>query len=117
VVLKETVSGAGEIPDAIGWFCGGRFSILIECKAGLVDFRGDRRKRFRRSPERGMGAYRYYLAPPGAIGPDKLPKHWGLLEADGRCILVRRLADWQPRGEAEVKLLYSALRRLQERQK
>ncbi|MFA7454886.1 MAG: hypothetical protein WCZ10_10535 [Desulfobulbaceae bacterium] len=117
-----------EIPDCIGFRIGyGRdASILVECKLSREDFLADARKGFRRLPETGMGAYRFYLAPEGVIAPADLPPRWGLVLADarGRARQVVGPAGnaWSFSGadflfsqrnlEAEWGLLASALRRV-----
>ncbi|NID14357.1 hypothetical protein [Luteibacter yeojuensis] len=95
VVMTELVAlcGNGEIPDAIGWR--GNDSILVECKTSRADFFADRAKTFRREPERGMGALRYFLAPEGVLKVDDLPPRWGLLESRPRG--VRLLAGPNPK--------------------
>lgn len=67
----------GEIPDVIGWKSG--YSILIEAKTSLSDFRADFKKKFRQDQKCGMGNYRFYLCPEGLIKPEMLPENWGLL--------------------------------------
>lgn len=116
VVLTEMVSAAPEIPDAIGWFCCGLMSIVVECKTSRSDFLADQKKSSR-SPGRGMGAFRYYLAPNGLISPEELPDKWGLLVPSARGVTVVRLAkqrdEYNVRGERT--LLVSALARTSER--
>jgi hypothetical protein len=117
VVLTELVTSIAETPDAIGWFVGGRFSILVEVKVSMSDFRADRRKRFRQRPGLGVGQWRYYLAPDGLIPVDDLPEWWGLLESDGRRITVAKVAMQQPQyhSENEKWMLWSFARRVQAR--
>lgn len=87
-VLSELKTwGTGEIPDAIGWKSS--YSILIESKTSRADFMADRDKYWRKNPEKGVGNYRLFLAEPGIILPDALPKGWGLLEIAGRKIRRR----------------------------
>lgn len=77
----------GEIPDAIGWrpYSHGRAgSVVVEVKTSRADFLADAKKPHRTDPGRGMGAYRYYLAPEGVIRLDELPLKWGLVEVNGR---------------------------------
>ena len=128
VVLEELVSCSitGEIPDAIGWKFG--FSYLIECKASRSDFLSDKKKVFRRNPEQGMGAYRFYMSPPHIIEIKDLPEGWGLIWRDGkkmetvkglRCNYSNVVDDKQIKNftdrslRAEIDLLVSALRRSQ----
>jgi hypothetical protein len=75
----------GETPDCIGWK--GNYSILIECKATRSDFLSDRKKRFRRNPDKGMGNFRLYMAPTGLITERDLKsfngtRKWGLVEVN-----------------------------------
>jgi hypothetical protein len=115
VVLIELTTGAGETPDAIGWFCGGLFSILIEAKTTRRDFLADARKRFRRSPSQGVGVYRYYLTAPSLISTNELPPYWGLLEINGRRVQVVQPAECQPSdSSAEKQMLWSECRRKQQ---
>lgn len=67
-----------EIPDAIGFDYTGRCTI-VECKVSRSDFLSDKKKRFRKMPEMGMGAKRYFLTQKGLIGPAELPERWGLI--------------------------------------
>lgn len=115
-VLTETQAKSGEIPDAIGWR--GQFSILIECKTSLADFRRDRDKWFRSSGY-GIGQQRFFMAPAGVIPASELPEGWGLLEVSGN--VVRTAVEHallyldEKRAAAEVPLLVAALRRSQMR--
>ena len=68
-----------------------------------------------------MGAWRFYLCPPGVIQPDDLPEGWGLLHAHPKTIKkihgVPSNCDWYNaphRGDKreETRMLVSALRRL-----
>jgi hypothetical protein len=115
VVLTELVTSAVETPDAIGWAIGGRFSILVEVKVSRADFRKDLRKPFRVRPERGVGQWRYYLAPAGLISAEELPERWGLLERAGGRIIVAKLAEPQPRYHVknELSMLWSFANRVQ----
>lgn len=114
VVLTETQAKSGEIPDAIGWR--GQFSILIECKTSLADFRRDLGKWYRQSGY-GIGQQRFFMAPQGVIPVDELPDGWGLLEVSGNVVrtLVERSLVYldENRASAEVPLLVAALRRAQ----
>jgi hypothetical protein len=116
VVLSEQACASGEMPDAIGWkkAC---HSVLVECKVTRADFLVDRAKPWRRQPEIGVGAERYYLAPQRMIGIDELPPGWGLLEVCGRSIeMTKRSAKKlrSPAGfECEMNLLLASLRRVE----
>lgn len=113
VVVTEMVSYANETPDAIGWTSSK--SILIECKTSRADFLQDGKKHFREHPEYGMGDFRFYMAPPGLIKSEELPKRWGLLEAlpkQVRIIMWAVSFDQERTAFKERPLLFSALRRL-----
>lgn len=112
IVITDMAHGGGETADAIGWR--GTHSTLIECKASRADFRADAQKYFRRMPERGLGAHRYYCARIGMLKVLDLPPKWGLLEWDGTKLRMRLKAErFSQRGElAEMQLLVSALRRV-----
>lgn len=66
----------------------------------------------------GVGDFRYYMAPPGIIKPDELPKNWGLLEVHSKIIRViaeaKKFSFWAIGFSAwrERPLLISALRRV-----
>ena len=87
VALSEIRNGfkRSEIPDAIGFRAGttDEGSILVEVKTSRADFFADRQKKFRELPERGIGLYRYYMAPAGMVAVDELPEKWGLIEIKG----------------------------------
>lgn len=108
VSTKANVVSA-ELPDAIGWKASG-WSTLVECKMSRSDFWRDHLKAHRLG--RGGGNERYYLTPPGLIGPSEIPEGWGLLECHSRAIRVLRNA---VHGEkdclGEVRLLLAYIRR------
>ena len=120
VVLTELVTGAGEIPDAIGWK--GAYSTLIECKTSRSDFFNDSKKDARRLGL-NMGAACYYLTPPGLVKPEEVPSYWGLLEAGPRSVKVLKKSksrsidgagdydQLMARQNREIVMLVSALRR------
>lgn len=126
-VLKELTTSSYEIPDAIGWRSTG--SILVECKVSRSDFLADKHKIFRKRPEMGMGAFRFYMCPEGVIEVSDLPDKWGLviLNSKGQLKMV-----CGPKGNVwndynfrfkernimnEMSMMYSALRRLQVKDK
>ena len=113
IVFAEHHSFATEIPDVIGWFAGGKHSVLIEAKTSLTDFGADRRKKFRRESELGVGRFRYYFTAPGLLDRTALPDGWGWVECLPARVGVVRLARPQPVYNAtrEVEMLYAALRR------
>ena len=87
VVMSEHVAYTryGEIPDVIGWVNGK--SILVECKTSRADFMRDKSKPFRSSDALALGAWRFYLTPPGIIQYiGELPFRWGLYEVHGKTI-------------------------------
>lgn len=122
VVLTEA-SGGHEIPDAIGWRCGGRVSTLVECKASRADFLRDAQKWHRRHAAHvGIGQERYYMAPAGMLRPDEIPEGWGLVEVTpgGRARVTKRAPEPgkdRPLDREvmarEVAYLYSATRKAQ----
>jgi hypothetical protein len=114
VIVSELTTQNEETPDVIGFIGPGR-STLIECKVSRADFLADRHKRFRVIEAAGMGDLRYFAAPAGMLAPDEIPEGWGLLEiTDGRAVRERKAPSPKPADKrAEVKLLMSAIRRLE----
>lgn len=128
VTLREfrAVTEYGEQPDAIGWMCG--ISVMIECKATRRDFLSDKKKKFRKQPELGMGDWRFYMCPKGVIQPADLPDGWGLLWCYprqvqkvhgvpyGNIAWVRPdQTPFQANKGSEMQMMYSALRRMVKR--
>ncbi|MBU1248701.1 MAG: hypothetical protein KKB70_08385 [Proteobacteria bacterium] len=114
VVLTEINSMSSERPDALGF--NSEFSCLIECKTSRTDFLADAKKYFRRRPQEGMGALRYYLAPAGIITTEDLPEKWGLLEVRGSKvfkIVEAEMFDRPAAAMAEHPVVFSLLRRLE----
>jgi hypothetical protein len=110
VVLVEATGNCNEVPDALGFM---PTSILIECKAAPGDFRQDQRKRSRRLPTTGMGAYRYYLAPEGVVSAAAVPHTWGLLTASDAGVRMVRPAEKQESDVVmEQRLLVKAILKL-----
>jgi len=118
VVATELVTSAYETADAIGWMHAGKTTVLVECKASRDDFMADKRKLFRRHPERGVGRWRFYMTPQGLLSVDEIPWGWGLLEVDGRSVNVLRIGeDFRERNtHAELAMLWSIARRAQARE-
>ncbi|HWZ44240.1 MAG TPA: hypothetical protein VNW97_12240 [Candidatus Saccharimonadales bacterium] len=119
IVLSEQSCASGETPDVIGWKNTCR-SVLIECKISRADFLADREKPWRQQPESGMGCERFYMAPPGVIAVQELPKGWGLLEYKGReirmAVKARRQSLRTETGmQWEMNLLLASLRRVEVR--
>jgi hypothetical protein len=118
-----------EQPDAIGWKPGNDcISILIECKVNRADFLKDKNKPFRKRPSLGMGDWRFFFAPRGVITVDDLPANWGLIEVTPKlCVKVhgvpKQPGEWvhypfrNANKRAENRMMLSALRRLQIRNK
>jgi len=124
VAIKE-LNAVSERPDVIG-FGGWCRSVLVECKATRSDFLGDKRKLFRKHPERGMGQYRYYMCPTGLINKEELPEKWGLIYVNekGKARIYHNPYNdkggniWydgftERNQESEMRLMYSVLRRLE----
>lgn len=109
-VAVELATQLDEQPDVFGWAYWA--TVLIEVKVSRSDFLTDAKKPFRKNPEDGVGAFRFYCCPAGLIQIDDLPKGWGLLwETDGK-IEVKRTAEPQPAlRQAEINLLSSIMRR------
>ena len=115
VVLTEPSGSGTEIPDAIGWSHGGMVSIVIECKTSRADFRSDFQKVARRSPQFGVGNYRFYMAPVGVIAREALTEMgWGLLEVSGRVVrIVQQSREHNYSLRRQHAMLWSALRKQQ----
>ncbi|WP_065627342.1 hypothetical protein [Xanthomonas euvesicatoria] len=118
VVLHDPFRAAvREMPDLIAWRDG--VSILLEAKTSRSDFLADAKKPWRKDPERGMGDWRFYIAPKGLLKIEELPNGWGLLELDqGKVIEVHGVplgnANWWRRPftgnkRDETLMLVSAL--------
>jgi hypothetical protein len=109
---------SNEIADAIGWTS--LASTLVECKASRSDFLADREKFSRRFDGKGLGDYRYYMAPKGIIKPEDLPEGWGLVEIGDHSTRVIVKATYRNRDASavrdEISLLVSVLRRIQTRE-
>lgn len=125
VVLAEFVSMTQETPDAIGWRGTSGESYLIEVKVSRSDFLRDRKKAFRIEPGMGVGAYRYYMCPPGMIRVDELPAGWGLLYVHKKTVTLEAGQDPQSTGwpdytwrfnernqQGEIRMLLSAINRM-----
>jgi hypothetical protein len=125
--FKELVviSGFGEIPDVIGFNHSGTF--VLEAKTSRADFQRDKTKTIRKMPEYGMGDWRFYICEKGMIKIDELPDMWGLIEVNekgkattthnpfGKGNIYSRWKRNQKHKESEQCVMYSALRRLQEK--
>lgn len=118
IVLTESggtdeESGKIERADAIGWIRP-RLSFLVECKTSVADFRADAKKPHRQKG--GMGAYRYFLAPPEIVAKVKIPEGWGVLKPWGRdsCRIVQRSSKFvEAAGDLEERVLFWTLYRNQ----
>lgn len=113
IAVWEVTAAANEKPDAIGWHP--YKSTLVECKTSRSDFLRDKLKYHKRTPESGMGEYRYYLCPPDVIKVDDLPPCWGLLYLKTGRVTVIKKAEWQAsHKDNERTFLVSILRRQME---
>ena len=112
ITFMELSTASYEIPDVIGFHSGG--SGLIEAKVTRNDFLSDKRKFFRKNPDRGMGNWRFYACPTGLIKPEEIPEKWGLIYVSekGRCTIIVK----PERQESDIKqehgFLYSIIRRI-----
>jgi len=119
VVIKELVTYAGEIPDAIGFLTNG-VSILVECKASRADFMRDKEKVYRYCSI-GMGDERYYCVPKGLLKIEELPENWGLIEVFKNPIhkynsvegIRNSVTFTNSNKHSEITMLLSAIRRLE----
>lgn len=111
LITTEIASEASEQPDALGW--NGCHSTLVECKVSASDFKADAKKHFRQFPELGMGCERYFLIPKGLITLPEIPPPWGLLEYDGKRVLITRKSEQhKANARGEIRILLSLLRRI-----
>jgi hypothetical protein len=124
VTFNDRIQPANcEYPDAIGWRDG--VSIVIECKVSRSDFIRDRKKLRHKVPEMGMGAHRLFMVPPRLIAPEELLDGWGLLYCHPskikRVVCPKGNMHWgtphfiERNRDAELRLLLSALRRVDRR--
>lgn len=82
VLVDPQTTRCEEQPDVIGWRYG-FWSLLIEVKCSRADFLADQKKPHRQPGVAAMGQERWYLAPVGILGPEDVPKGWGLLLVEG----------------------------------
>lgn len=111
----EVLAGNGrnrESPDVV-FFRNDGVTDLIEVKVDRTDFLRDKKKLFRREPERGMGKYRYYACPEHLINAEDLPEGWGLIwiPPSGAAYFKVKSAEFEVNYLAERDLLFSLLRR------
>lgn len=78
----EIQAGWGEQADAYG--VNSYYSILVEVKMSVADFKADAKKPHRTHPEQGIGDYRYYMVPEGLLRLEDIPDKWGLIEVTPR---------------------------------
>jgi hypothetical protein len=127
VVFSDLVTVAIETPDVIGF--NHQHTVLIEVKTSRRDFLADKKKIFRQHPEQGMGSFRLYLCPEGVINPTDVPEKWGLLWIDqkGKIRTIKQIFEGNTNSQNinrflekhdhhERAILYSALRRLEQKQ-
>lgn len=113
IAFSEFATSAHETPDAIGFRA--RWSVIVECKVSRADFFRDQKKSFRRLPELGMGAERYYMVPAGLVTAEETPTRWGLLHVHARHVkVIRKSEGFANRHYAsEIGFLVSMLRRVE----
>lgn len=120
VVLTELKAYTvhGEIPDAVGWTSWR--SVLVECKTSRSDFSADKKKVFRKPGADAIGAWRFYLTPPGLLTGLELPKGWGWYEVHptnvrhaGGLRYRNTRQPFQPCRRSEIAMLVSALARVE----
>jgi len=110
VAVWELTAWTNEKPDAIGWHP--HKSTLVECKTSRADFLRDKLKYHKKTPESGMGNYRYYMSPPDVIKVDDLPQFWGLLYlCNGKVSVIKKAENQEANLKAERTFLASILRR------
>lgn len=108
IVTRELAAGGANcIPDVIGWRCGAKVSVLVECKTSVSDFRADLKKFHHQNTEYCMGTFRYYFTPAGLLSPELLPTGWGLVEDGKRCRVVVESERHIPNLREELAVLYS----------
>ncbi|OPC34585.1 hypothetical protein [Elizabethkingia miricola] len=120
--FKELTCINNEIADVIGFNSNGSF--LLEAKVSRSDFLKDKKKSFRANPCIGMGDWRFFIVPKGLIKVTELPEMWGLIEVNEKGKAINTFNPFgsgniygmwkrnQKNREAELNLMYSALRRL-----
>ena len=120
--FKELSCINSEIADIIGFNSNGTF--LLEAKTSRADFIADKKKPFRCNPCVGMGDWRFFITQTGLIKVEELPDMWGLIEVNekGKTFIKHNpfgqgncYGYWkrnEKSKDAEINLMYSALRRL-----
>lgn len=131
VLVDVKTINTREQPDVLAWQNGG-FSVLVECKVDVHDFIRDKKKSFRKKPEKGMGRERWYAMPKGLW--EKVPgeeRHrltdpgepfgpsgrWGLVEIDdkGKAHVILQPEQYSDCAQYEEKrLLITSVRRVTE---
>jgi hypothetical protein len=110
VATEIACSGSAEIPDILGLRPQG--NILIEVKISVADFKRDSAKKCRNPETLQLGLKRFYLAPEGLISLDLIPEKWGLLEWDGRQIVIKKHSEEFKEDMKAINFVYySILRR------
>ncbi len=120
--FKELTCINNEIADVIGFNSNGTF--VLEAKTSRADFLKDKKKTFRKDSGIGMGDWRFFIVPKGLIKVTELPEMWGLIEVNEKGKAINTFNPfgrgnfygmWRrnPKNkDAEMNLMYSALRRL-----
>lgn len=84
VGVNVWATGSRERADCVGFRA--NCSVLIEAKVSRADYSSDLKKPERQSG--GVGTYRFYVTPPGLIAINELPAGWGLLELQGKSLVM-----------------------------
>lgn len=114
IIRTELKSAAGEIPDVVGFYCGG--SVIIESKVSKADFNRDKKKHHRTTD--GIGDYRFFLCEDNLISPDELYDDWGLLYADSKDVKIIKHPTNRGMERSryiECLVMYSIMRRLEKK--
>lgn len=109
-VAIELITYGGENPDV--WGTPGWNSHIIEVKTSRSDYLKDRKKECRQ-PGKGMGNFRYYLLPEGAVKPEEVPEDWGILYHNGEKITQFQRQPKHRRNmvNEDISMLCSIMRR------
>lgn len=89
IFVEHKTSTVHQIPDVLIYrpTC----TIELEVKVQRGDFLSDKNKPHRKDPSKGVGDYRFYVAPRGIIKAEELPKHWGLLEVTNKRVIATKV--------------------------
>lgn len=109
--IVTELARVGESPDVFGF--GNSTTQLIEVKISKADFSSDKKKLWRKKPEKGLAEYRSYLVPSGLVNAKEVPKNWGLLWVgrDGLITEIVKPLPQESNHKEELNLIVSILRR------